>query len=89
MKKLGIEELLEVEELRNHITEILRAIKAGETIEVMDHGEVIAHVVPTHKKDEEEDDVWTELDRLSQEISARWPEGVSAVDAVRDVRRDL
>ena len=32
--------------------------------------------------------VLSELDQLSAEISARWPEGVSAVDAVNDVRRE-
>lgn len=28
-----------------------------------------------------------ELDKISREISAAWPEGVSAVDAVREQRR--
>jgi|GEM_PF-2037897 len=28
-------------------------------------------------------------DQLAKEISKHWPEGVSAVDAVHDVRRDL
>lgn len=30
-----------------------------------------------------------EFDRIAALISAAWPTGVSAVDAVRDVRRDL
>ena len=30
-----------------------------------------------------------EFERISQEISAAWPEGVSAVDAIREQRRDL
>ena len=29
------------------------------------------------------------LDALSERIGARWPDGVSAIDAVRDIRRDL
>ncbi len=29
------------------------------------------------------------IDRLAAEIGSTWPAGVSAVDAVRDVRRDL
>jgi hypothetical protein len=33
--------------------------------------------------------VWSELDRLASEIGAAWPEGVSAVDAVREQRREL
>jgi antitoxin (DNA-binding transcriptional repressor) of toxin-antitoxin stability system len=43
---------------------------------------------------EEEDEaetaaIWDDLQRLSLEIGKRWPDGVSAVEAVRDVRRDL
>ena len=30
-----------------------------------------------------------EFDRIAAEISAVWPEGVSAVDTIRDVRREL
>jgi len=33
--------------------------------------------------------VWANLDRLSAEITALWPKDVSAVDAIRDVRREL
>ncbi len=35
------------------------------------------------------EDVWANLDRLSAEITALWPKDVSAVDAIRDVRREL
>ena len=34
-------------------------------------------------------DVWANLDRLSAEITALWPKDMSAVDAIRDVRREL
>ena len=30
-----------------------------------------------------------ELERISKAISAAWPEGVSAVEAIREQRRDL
>jgi hypothetical protein len=30
-----------------------------------------------------------ELERITKEISAVWPEGVSAVEAIREQRRDL
>lgn len=33
--------------------------------------------------------VLTELTALSAEINARWPDDVSALDAVQDVRRNL
>src|SRR5215472_4646288 len=35
-------------ELRNNSSEILRAVGAGETIEVTNHGEVAAVLVPPH-----------------------------------------
>ena len=85
MKTLGKHELTE------RIDEILRLVKEkGETFEVTEHGEVLTHIGPASetKKAVEESDAaaWEELDRLSAEISAHWPEGTSAVDAVRDVR---
>lgn len=32
---------------------------------------------------------WANFDRLVAEIGIQWPEGVNAVNAVRDVRREL
>jgi predicted DNA-binding antitoxin AbrB/MazE fold protein len=32
---------------------------------------------------------WDELDAVAQEIGAMWPSGVSALQAVREGRRDL
>jgi hypothetical protein len=32
---------------------------------------------------------WANFDRLVTELGVHWPEDVSAVDAVRDVRREL
>ena len=41
---------LEAQELKEHIDELLRLIKEeGETIEVTDHDEVIAHVIPVQR----------------------------------------
>jgi antitoxin (DNA-binding transcriptional repressor) of toxin-antitoxin stability system len=65
----------------------------GEVIEVTNRDEVIARLVPDRKSPltEEllEDEVWADLERLSSEISAHWPAGLSAVDAVRDAKREL
>jgi prevent-host-death family protein len=81
-------------ELIEHIDEVLRMVEEeGETIEITNHGEVIAHIVPVPESqpsvESAKRDVWVDLDRLAVEISAHWPAEVSAVDAVRDVRRDL
>lgn len=83
-----------VHELEEHISEILHLVQeTGEIVEVTDGGQVIAHLVPASNSQRPAEvlggAVWTTLDRLRDEISARWPKDVSAVDAVRDVRREL
>lgn len=85
---------LEVGELIKHIDEVLHMVEEeGETIEITNHGEVIAHLVPVLEPQSSvvsaKKDVWTDIDRLSAEIGAHWSPDVSAVDAVRDVRREL
>jgi len=73
---------VEVNELIGRIDEILRlVVEKGETFEVTEHGEVIARLEPAGKAkqvvEDSDDGAWAELDRLSAEISAHWPEGVS------------
>ncbi len=84
----------EIHELAEHIDEVLRMVEEeGEMIEVMKEGEVIARLVPARRPQQpvkrDLRDFWAEMDRLAAEISAHWPGDVSAVDAVRDVRREL
>lgn len=82
-----------VRELKQETSKILRRVcEKGETIEITYHGEIVARLVPASPpkpSDEEIAAVLADLEALSAEISARWPEGVSALDAVHDVRRDL
>jgi antitoxin (DNA-binding transcriptional repressor) of toxin-antitoxin stability system len=85
---------LEVDELTERINEILRMVEEeGETIEVMKRGEVIAHLVPVRKQPQpvkrDLKAFWAEMDRLAAEIGAHWKGDMDAVEAVRDVRRDL
>ena len=83
----------DVVELAERIYEVLRMVEDSETIEITNHGEVIAHLVPAAGPQSlaklTKRDVWADLERLAPEISAHWPAEVNAVDAVRDVRRDL
>lgn len=88
MKTIGVHELEE------RISEILQLVqKTGEIVEVTSDGEVIASLVPTPRGDRPVEvpggAIWTDFDRLVEELGVQWPEGVSAVDAVRDVRREL
>lgn len=88
MKTLGKEELTE------RIDEILRLVKEkGETFEVTEHGEVVAHIGPAGEPRQtvEESDAaaWADLKRIASELGPYWPENTDAVEIVRDVRRDL
>jgi len=94
MKQLEVRELREGQELAERINELLRLIEEeGETIEITDRGKVIAHVVPTPKQQKpakrDLTTFWRDIDRLAEEIGKHWKGDVDAVEAVRDVRRDL
>jgi prevent-host-death family protein len=84
-----------VNELRRDLSKFLRQVRdEGQVIEITMRGEPVAQILPTITKrrplsPEEVAKVFEGLDELIAEISAHWPEGVSAVDAVREQRRDL
>ncbi len=85
---------LGVRELKERISEMLHLVQEkGEIIEVTNRGEVVALLVPAHKPQQPVEQpsgaIWTDFDRIAAEIGVRWPKDVSAVDAVRDVRREL
>ena len=94
MRKLDVSELREGHELVARINELLRLIEEeGETIEITDKGKVVAHVVPTNTPQKPVDNKLAaslkEIDELAAKIGARWKSNLDAVEAVRDVRRDL
>jgi antitoxin (DNA-binding transcriptional repressor) of toxin-antitoxin stability system len=107
--------VFDVNELEDHITEVLQSVQeTGETVAVTKGGEIIAHLIPAstpsllanppawitkspadaqrHESSSAVDslrEAWTNFDRLVAELGIQWPEGVDAVKAVRDVRREL
>lgn len=87
MKTMG------VRELKANISEALREVdEEGVIIEVTRHGQVIARLVPARSAthvDRDANGAWTDLNTLAAEISALWPQGVTAADAINDVRRDI
>lgn len=88
MKTLGIAELQE------RLNEILRLVQQErETVEVIDQGEVIAHLVPASQPQQpakrDLPTFWKDIDQLAAEIGAYLPEKVDAVTIVHDVRREL
>jgi hypothetical protein len=52
----------------------------------------VARLVPVEQIGTDTGDfahIWANMDRLAAEIGARWPEGLSAADAVSEQRREL
>ena len=80
-----------IRELKAHGSEIVRRVREEKaTYDVTYRGRVVARIVPAkdHAFDQSEfRRVWAEMDELAKDISESWPEGVSAVDAVREQRR--
>lgn len=85
--------LVGIRELKTNASELVRRVREeGEIIDITYYGEVVARLVPAREvktKAEELSDLWDEMDRLAQEVSAQWSGSPSAVDAVRESRREL
>jgi prevent-host-death family protein len=82
-----------IRDLKQQTSKILRRVREnGEIIEITYHGEPIAQLIPINPPRSSEAEIsaiLADLNQLSAEISAQWPEGVSALDAVNEVRREL
>jgi prevent-host-death family protein len=82
-----------VRELREDLSKLLQQVRdKGETIEITMRGESVALVIPMKRKVRSSEEITKQFDGLNEliaEISEYWPEGVSAVDAVKEQRRDL
>lgn len=76
--------------LKEQMSEMFRHVEGGETIDVTRRGRVVARIVPAEACRpvdlEAIDTWWAEHLEFAREISDGWPEGVTAVDAIRDVR---
>ncbi len=82
-----------IRELKDQTSQVMRRVREeGDTFEVTFHGRVIARIVPVREPKRSAPSLaefWREWDQLASEIGARWPAGVSAVEAVREGRRRL
>jgi prevent-host-death family protein len=81
-----------VQELKENLSKFLRLVHDENIeLEVTIHGEVAVKIVPVKSQapQEELEAAWIRHTQLAEEISIYWPEGVSAVEAVREQRRDL
>jgi prevent-host-death family protein len=85
-------ETIGIRQLKVQASEILRRVREeGTAFEVTYRGRAVARLVPvTQPSTGQSVEAFLErLDRTAEEIGRRWPEGVSAVEAVREVRREL
>ena len=82
-----------IKELKRDASAIVKRVREGkETVEVTYRGSVVAQIVPVESDEERQvrfDRVWQQMDALAEEISAKWTSDGSAVDAVRESRREL
>jgi prevent-host-death family protein len=82
-----------VRELKQNLSTILKRVRTKkEAVEITYRGRTVARIVPVvDERQLSADDaaVFEEVEKLAKEIGARWPKGVSAVDAVREQRREL
>ncbi len=76
-----------IRELKNRTSEIVRTVREGQAEYVITYrGQPVARLIPI-AEEEEGEQAWQELERLSQEISARWQSDKSAVELLDEVRR--
>ena len=82
-----------VRELKRRASHILRQVREKkETFIITYRGRPVARLVPAEDMESKKAEalaVLAEIDELAREIGAHWPEGVSAVEAVREQRREL
>lgn len=78
-----------IRELKQRASELIRLVREQRSpIQITYHGQVVALIVPAESPSPEMSGrAWAELDVLAAEIGARWPSGVSAVEAVSNDRR--
>lgn len=76
-----------VRELKQQASELVRLVReTGSEVQVTYHGEVVALLIPVKHVVTDTQNAWQKLDHLAAEINARWPKGVSAVEAVSEGR---
>lgn len=85
-----------ISELKRRASEIVREVEESRVpVDITVRGKVVARLAPTMPSPSTDairadmTEFWRDWDQLAAEVSASWPKGVSAVDAVREQRRDL
>ena len=66
--------------------------KEWESIDITYCSEPVARLTPIRRIPPTEEELaayWADVGQLAAEIGEKWPEGVSAANGVRDIRREL
>jgi prevent-host-death family protein len=87
MRSIGIRELKE------HASAIVRAVREQRAEFVVTYrGQPVARLVPIEMPAASRADIeayLAEWDEIAADIEKHWPEGVTAEDVMRDIRREL
>lgn len=81
-----------VRELKQRLSEVLHEVeRTGESVSITRRGRPVVELrrVEAEPTDAEIEDYLAGWDRLSQSLEGLWPEHVTALDAVREQRREL
>jgi len=84
MKAIG------VRELKARTSDVIRCVREeGQSYVITYRGRAVAHLLPADAiiDEHEEELLWSEIDELAKEIGKKWPKGISAAEAVSDLRR--
>lgn len=83
-------ELIGIRDLKAHASRIVAKVRdERQPVGITYHGRIVARIVPVDAPTTDDAAVWAEIDQLAAEISARWPAGVTAAEAVDEGRRRL
>jgi prevent-host-death family protein len=75
-------------ELNHKTSQLIHQVReTGSEIQVTLYGKVVARIIPVSPTPGRTGNAWDDLDRLAEEIGKKWPKGVSATQAVSEVRR--
>lgn len=82
---------IEASELAEHVGEVLRRVKQGETVEVMEDGRAVARFTPAldmHSQ-QETAEFLADVHKMAAEVNKYVRGPVDAVQIVREIRREL
>jgi antitoxin (DNA-binding transcriptional repressor) of toxin-antitoxin stability system len=83
--------IIELEQLQEHLSDLVTVVRdRRDVVFVAENGRIIARIVPPELTPEEIAQslaAFDEMDEVAAEIGARWPHGVTAVDAIDEQRR--